>query len=123
MLNRFIVIISLIFFSCNIQAQKITSDQKTLEQLKTLANENMQKHIRDMFKSKVKQPLLQLPIDDKLFIDIFQQTMTLQNQNDFMFVARRRNIDSYNNRFISQGLFYGVKGIYNIYTIGLIFKF
>lgn len=105
-----------------IQAQKLTPEQKSLEQLNIIANENIQSCVRNMFKNKVKYPMLQLPIDDRILIDVFQQTMTLQNQDDFMFVARRRNLD-FSNRFVSQGLFYGIHGINNIYTIGLIFRF
>ena len=102
--------------------QKLTPEQKSLEQLNIIANENIQSCVRNMFKNKVKYPMLQLPIDDRILIDLFQQTMTLQNQDDFMFVARRRNLD-FSNRFVSQGLFYGIHGINNIYTVGLIFRF
>lgn len=109
-------------FTKIVHAQKLTPEHKSLEQLNILANNNIQNCVRDMFKNKVKQPLLQLPIDNNLSIDVFQQTMTLQNQDDFLFVTKRRNMDL-SNRFISQGLFYGVQGISNIYTIGLIFIF
>jgi hypothetical protein len=114
--------ISLLFVLNFSFGQKIMPNQKSLDQLKSIANVNIQMCVKDVFKNKIKQPLLQLPIDNNLSIDVFQQTMTLQNQDDFLFVAKRRNMD-FSNRFVSQGLFYGVQGITNIYTIGLIFRF